>query len=276
MEAAAPWEENTMNRTRFDRDYWWLAIVAVSAIALAACVDGSTLPPDEAGDGFETVVDAPDEPAADVVWSGDFVVRTAQDLAALRSYSVVGNRLTISATDLTEIDDLGELREVGALYITDNAALASVDGLSGLETVWGDLLIEDNPVLENVDGLGSLREVHGDLTVHSNPSLPDVDGMSGLESIGAGLFVDENPGLETLEGLVALTEINTTLFVRSNAGLSRLGMASLARVGQTLVIRNNSALPRCEVESLVAQLELEGEFAGSMVVFGNTGDAACE
>ena len=56
-----------MDRTGLKRDFGGFAIVTVSAIALAACVDGSTLPPDEAGDGFETVVDVPEEPAADVV-----------------------------------------------------------------------------------------------------------------------------------------------------------------------------------------------------------------
>jgi hypothetical protein len=58
----------------------------------------------------------------------------------------------------------------GDLYMTDNAALTNVDGMSSLATVRGDLEITDNAALcqDSVDEIVAGCVVDGEVTANDN------------------------------------------------------------------------------------------------------------
>jgi len=58
------------------------------------------------------------------------------------------------------------------LFITDNDALTSLDGLSALASVGDDLSIEDNNALTSLAGLRAVTSIGDTLVIFSNDALP--------------------------------------------------------------------------------------------------------
>ena len=67
--------------------------------------------------------------------------------------------LNIEGSDITNLDGLSALTEVGTLEIQFNGALTNVNGLSALTSVAFNLLIRENAALTNLDGLSALTSV---------------------------------------------------------------------------------------------------------------------
>jgi hypothetical protein len=81
------------------------------------------------------------------------------------------------------------LSRVGSLGIVNNANLADVNGLAGLETVRAWFEISWNPELTALEGLSALRGVGlespslGALIIQHNQGLRSLAGLSGLEAV---------------------------------------------------------------------------------------------
>jgi hypothetical protein len=69
--------------------------------------------------------------------------------------------------------------------------ISNLDGLSDLTDI-GSLDIQNNPTLNNVDGFSSLSRVTRNLWVWNNSVLANLDGFSALTSIGENLSIHEN------------------------------------------------------------------------------------
>lgn len=96
-----------------------------------------------------------------------------RDFRGLERLETVGAEFSIrldNAGELVALDGLEALREVGGLEIHHNVGLADIGGLSGLETVHGDLTIEGNTALPSsqIDALLARIRVTGTTTVMSN------------------------------------------------------------------------------------------------------------
>jgi hypothetical protein len=70
--------------------------------------------------------------------------------------------------------------------------LVSVDGLSSLRQVDGDLLIAENPELRDLSCLGALERVTGDVGIGSNPKLPaaHIERLVSRIEVGGEVHVD--------------------------------------------------------------------------------------
>lgn len=107
------------------------------------------------------------------------------------SYTEITENLTISGSDITNLNGLSSLAVVGGgLKISGNDLLTNLDGLSGL-TLTGTraalipngafLLITDNAALTNLDGLSSLDPVVVvEFEISNNDELMNLDGLSGF------------------------------------------------------------------------------------------------
>lgn len=92
--------------------------------------------------------------------------------------------LTVSETDLSSLDGLGDRRVVqGELYIDDNPALIDVWGLDGREEVGGDMFVSQAGA--DWDAFSSLRSVGGWLRIAGSHT--GVSGFGALEQVGEGL-----------------------------------------------------------------------------------------
>jgi len=114
--------------------------------------------------------------------------------------------LHIQGPDITSLNGLSALTTVeGELWIQGNVSLTSLGGLSALTSIVGNALIQNNAVLTNVDGLSALTSVGAELAISNNAVLSDLDGLSALQWVRS-LSVSENSTLANCRGLVRLID----------------------------------------------------------------------
>src|ERR1700754_2229426 len=88
-------------------------------------------------------------------------------------------QLTISGSDITNLDSLYVLQKVGELVVQYNPVLVDIDGLSNITAIQGTcpskgLTIEGNNLLGDLSGLSSLTTIEGKLVITSNPMLSNL------------------------------------------------------------------------------------------------------
>lgn len=95
------------------------------------------------------------------------------DIDGLRNLESVGGELRVAFHDqLTSLSGLASLRSVGALFfVGSNSKLTTLDGLQQLRSV-GDLWIVGNSSLQSLQGLSALESVAGDVSILHNSMLP--------------------------------------------------------------------------------------------------------
>ncbi|PHI20947.1 hypothetical protein CEQ90_04460 [Lewinellaceae bacterium SD302] len=122
-------------------------------------------------------------------------------------------------------------------------AVTSLEGLSGLNDVTGDVVIRRVRDLASLVGLDNLQRIGGELNIQGNPRLTNFNGLGSLTSVGSQTIIANNVNLSDLSGLESLTIINGSLYLRRNVKLSRLnGLASLTSIVGDLVISGNPTL----------------------------------
>ncbi len=143
--------------------------------------------------------------------SGDVLVRSPEiaDLDPLACLETVGGMLAINENPLlSNVEGLSSLTEVGGtLVIQTNASLASLAGLESLAAIGTgsgggakSLQVYDNAALETLDGLSGLVTVTENLYIYDNPELRSLGGLSSLTTLGGvTLLITGNPKLPMCE-----------------------------------------------------------------------------
>jgi hypothetical protein len=177
-------------------------------------------------------------------------------------------RLTISGSDITNLDSLYVLEKVSELIILYNPVLADVDGLSNITSIHGTctskgLTIEGNNLLGNINGLSSLTSIEGRIYVTSNTMLANVDGLSNVSGAVASLSIESNASLDDVDGLHHITQITGNVSISSNPALVNIdGLGSITSIGAGtgsrpgLSISTNDALTN--IDGLSALKEVTG------------------
>jgi hypothetical protein len=187
-------------------------------------------------------------------------------------------KLHIEGADIANLDGLAGLINIHNLHIEHNDVLTSVDGLSSLTSVGGDLWIQNNSQLTNLDGLSALNSVGETLAILYNDVLRNVNGLSALTSVGGTLGIVENTVLTNVDGLSALTSVGgshrdqRSLDIRGNDALTNLdGLSALTTVGNWsgggsswVIIQNNIALTNVNGLSALASI------SGDLIIKSNT------
>jgi len=153
--------------------------------------------------------------------------------------------------DLRGLENLvgmaSDLSSASSVSVGPNAALASLDGLEGLQTS-NNFSIALNFELTNIEALSNLTTI-GVLNVQLNPKLESLTGLEGLTTIGDGqgaydgfLWVDDNDSLTDLSGLDNITDMTGDFILRSNDNLVDLTALSGLTEVRSLTVDNNDAL----------------------------------
>ncbi|MCA9701764.1 MAG: hypothetical protein KC431_29855, partial [Myxococcales bacterium] len=158
---------------------------------------------------------------------------TMEDLQMLANLRVVGGALTISANSaLTSLEGLEQLESVGQLVIRRNHGLTDLHGLEGLQWI-GRLTIDNNDGLKSLSGLpAGLSPIALDIT--KNDGLANLDGLPVFLPPGNGalaIVVEDNGKLGELGGLSdCCGEQSVTLRLARNPVLQHLsGLEGFAR-----------------------------------------------
>jgi hypothetical protein len=227
------------------------------------------------------------------IWEGDYDINTEADLEALSTHTSITGNLSITDTSLTHLNGLERLLHIyGYLYIDNNAALESLEGLNNLESIgkglWTDprnpqnsfemsLCVSNNAALTSLQGLDSLKSTEGGLSVWDNAALTSLGGLNNLTSIEGSLFITNNDNLVSLQDLSDLTSIGETsngvvslgLVIGGNDALEGLGLDNLNSVSKTFFIFSNPELCTSLAEHLRDQVISRQGIDGNINISGN-------
>ena len=122
------------------------------------------------------------------------------------SYSEITGSLTISGSDINNLNGLASLTSVGGTLKIKDTKLTNLVGLSSLSSIGKEMSIFMNLELINLDGLSSLTFIGEGLGITYNLLLTNLNGLSSLTSVGGLLRVDYNKKLVEFCGLYSLLE----------------------------------------------------------------------
>ncbi|WP_282179859.1 hypothetical protein [Maribacter stanieri] len=174
------------------------------------------------------------------------------DLSSLANLQEVSGFLRIVANDdLKNLNGLEGLKKVGHLNLEENEQLESIEALSGLEVIYGEitnytvhdfegLFISYCPSLTTLEGLQNISSVVK-ITIRLNDALVDLNGLRGLISVSDNLELLRNDGLTTLYGFNQLESVGNRFTIRQlNSLISLEGLEKLERVEKLDIILNQS------------------------------------
>ena len=195
----------------------------------------------------EKVPVSPTEPAPEPEQTGiegDVTIRSQFDLDLLISRggsSLITGNLTVSHSLLVNLRGLQGLTSVGGwVFINQNAALTSLEGLNNLASLWG-LTISDNESLTGLEGLEGLTSVGRNLTIGGNTALTSLEGLNSLTTVGGLLTITRSEALTSLEGLNNLAIVGGLVTITRNEALTSLeGLDNLNRVWGLTISRNEA------------------------------------
>ncbi len=129
---------------------------------------------------------------------GNVRINDRDDLADYSEYTHIFGNLIIEQTALVNLDGLQGLQAVyGSVSIHDNGLLLSLGGLQGLEVIGGNLLIHNHLVLNHL-GLSGLRRVNGNFQITNNHMLLDAQALAlkhqviTADGIGGAIIISGN------------------------------------------------------------------------------------
>jgi len=228
---------------------------------------------------------------APMVCTGDFIIRTQDELNQLAGCEVIEGNLEISSfvnapdavvdlsplinlrevtesllisnTRATSVDGLNNLEKTKRLILLDNYSLQKIDALSHLEGQVEVLVIIQNTRLESLTPLSGIRDSIETLIITGNHTLKNINGLEGLNQVG-GLDIIGNRNLENIDGLQNLKKsTRTILLVDNNKLLDMAGFSNLESVVQDFIIVDHEGLQNLNG---LGKLKTVGGF---MVVFNN-------
>lgn len=168
--------------------------------------------------------------------------------------------------DIVNLNGLSGIDEIyGTLEIRNNLALNNLSGLGSLNLIGGGLVIENNDALTSLAGLEDINEVGG-LSIADNLVLTNISALTGLSSLNESLFIGFNDALTNLSGLGGITNVQTHLTISHNPVLANIdALNSITSIGDILVIEHNPLL------GSIAGLNSLSSVGGAIFINNNAG-----
>lgn len=209
------------------------------------------------------------------------------DLSAFSSLKKVGSISIYENDNLTSIDGLTNVTEIGwglgtSLWISNNGALAHLDGFSALTKIGGPVAIKYNRSLQSIDGFSSVTQLNGHVEISNNDVLTTIGGFRTLtklshSSFGIGVIINQNPMLLQVNGFSSLKEIEGTQRVIVEIGDNPLltnfdGLSNLTTItaggrGVGVSIYHNPSLKNLRGFSSLASIHVG--YGGSLYIHDN-------
>ena len=183
---------------------------------------------------------------APMVCTGDFVIRTQDELNQLAGCEVIDGNLQISSFVNTpdavfDLSPLINLREITGFLLIQSILATSVEGLNNLEKV-KRLIILENTNLQQIDALGKLEVQLDVLVIISNFQLKSLKPLAGIRDSAETLIVTGNHTLKNIDGLEGITYAGN-LDVIGNRNLENMnGFQNIKSIGRSLLLVDNNKL----------------------------------
>ena len=192
---------------------------------------------------------------------GSLIIRNNEsliNLTGLESLSYVSGLIELKFNDnlesLNGLSSLATLSIIGGpgLTISNNPSLVSLEGMSTLTKIKGNVSIAENDMLTSLQGLNSLDSIVGQLIINNNDNLIDLNGLNSLTTVENQIQIIFNESLQNLNGLELLTNCNGSIGIFNNNLLTSLSGLDNINFNpfQNLHIYNNPLLSICETPGL--------------------------
>lgn len=148
-------------------------------------------------------------------------------------------------------DKYPDCSEISGNLTIDGDEITSLDGLSGISTIGGNLKIKNNNILSDLNGLSNLTQINGFLRISNNDALTSLSGLDNLTLITGAVLIVSNNSLNSLYGIrnidpstIRSGNVNPDLTIKNNPLLSECAVASICRLltmdAVTTDIRDNT------------------------------------
>jgi hypothetical protein len=147
---------------------------------------------------------------------------------------------------------------IDGVYIIDNDALLSLEGLENLDTL-NILSIKENDALIDLNGLNNLSLIYLYIIIENNDALLNLSGLDSLTTISDHLYIVGNEVLSNIDALSNVTTLYAILKINDNAQLSDLnGLDNVdANTPVSVEVLNNPILSTCNNSFICAFLSDE-------------------
>ena len=191
---------------------------------------------------MEVALEAATDSTGGTVMYGNYYIYNSVELADLEGFTEITGNLSIEAGDVPSLEALSSLERIGGnLWLQNNASLEDLNGLNSLTTVGGSVGIQENAALSSLRGIESLTTVGGSFEIRENPMLATLEGPTLLTTAGS-FAVHNSDALTSLAGMESLNTLDDCLQIYSSDGLTSLGGLSGIRSVQCIHIGSNTAL----------------------------------
>lgn len=177
---------------------------------------------------------------------GDLTLRSNEGLSSLTGLDdlqAVTGELSISQySSLSNLDALSSLTSLGSLRLDALLSLESAQGLTGIDSVFGDLTLVDVPGLTNGINWPNLTYVGGDLTLDNSSGTNSLGDYGGLTSLAGSLRISAHNNLtDNLSAFSGLTGLSSLTIDGNESFTSAADLTALTDL-DTLRLSGNSAL----------------------------------
>lgn len=162
------------------------------------------------------------------------------NLNGLRNLKKIDGSLLISETDISIIQELDQLEEIGGvLSFYMNSSLKEIKNINSLRSV-NELSFFGNEDLLTIYGFNALTHCNNTLSINGNGNLETIEGFNNLLHIGGDLSIESNSKLVKLKGFEQLNEVGQNILLRSNIHIHRIeAFNNLMSIGEDLDLRYN-------------------------------------
>ncbi|WP_313111895.1 hypothetical protein [Aequorivita sediminis] len=170
------------------------------------------------------------------------------NLNGLRNLTKIEGSLLISETDITTINELEKLEEIGGvLSIYMNSSLREINNFNSLTSI-NELNVFGNDKLKAISGFNALKNCNSTFDINVNENLETIEGFNNLIHIGEDLVIQSNNNLVKVKGFESLTNIGKNLKLGSNLLIKSIeAFNNLKTIGEDLDFRYNWSLEKLDM-----------------------------
>lgn len=176
--------------------------------------------------------------------------------AGLNNLKSISNDFTMD-TSIESLEGLNSLEYIGGNF-TPKGSFTSFKGLERLNKVEGDFVINRSYMsnLSSLEGLSSLSIVNGDLEIIYMPELQDMKSLSNLSTVSGTLHITGDlQSLEGLSNLYSVGNLDVSLNITSFSGIN-IRKVSNIKISDCPLLSDLSALSsslQCNVNDITVQ-----------------------
>lgn len=178
------------------------------------------------------------------------------DLGPLSGITQVTGTLRLMGLDVTTLNGINNLNNIGALRIENCDNITTISGFNTPTSI-NEVRIQSCDNLTAVTGFSALTNINVSLRILNNDQLTTFTGMSSLLSVGRNLLItaSSNMPLTDLSGLSNLQSVGRDVYFRKLNNLTSLAdLSSLTTIGRRVRVRQMDVLEDLDFLSGVTTL----------------------